>query len=422
MKPAARLTPQPWMLAPETRAVFDALARGGADARFVGGCVRDAWLNRPVKDVDIATHAPPERVMELLEAAGVKAIPTGIGHGTVTAVAGRQHFEITTLRRDVESFGRHARVEFTDDWREDAARRDLTMNALSCTADGWVYDPFGGLEDMAAGRVRFVGTAMARIGEDVLRLLRFFRFFAHYGSGEPDREALAACRHWAPSLPALSGERLQGETLRLLTAARAAAVWRLMLGAGVMAHLLPAAGDTGRLQRVIDLEAALGHRPDPLLRLAAVLRTDRAGALAAASTLRLSNADRDRLAAAVMPDVAVPPLGGEAALRRALYRMRAPERFSDALMLAAAGGGPVAVPRLAAGLALVGAPPVFPLSGRDLMAAGVERGPAVGRTLRALESWWTGRDFAPDRAACLEALEARLAGAEVRRHPRSPLP
>lgn len=410
MKPTVRLTPQPWMIAPETRAVFDALARGGADARFVGGCVRDAWLNRAVKDVDIATHATPERVMALLEAAGVKAIPTGIQHGTVTAVVDRQHFEITTLRRDVESFGRHARVEFTDDWREDAARRDLTMNALSCTPDGWVYDPFGGLADMAAGRVRFVGTATARIGEDVLRLLRFFRFFAHYGSGEPDGEALDACRHWAPSLPTLSGERLQGETLRLLTAARAADVWRLMRDEGVMAHLLPAATRTGRLLRVIDLERALGRRPDPLLRLAAVLDAGRAGALAAAHTLRLSNADRGRLAAAVEPDVAVPGLGDGAGLRRALYRMKSGERFTDALMLAAAAGGPVAVPRLAAGLAVAGSMPVFPLSGRDLMAAGVERGPALGRTLRALEFWWTGRDFTPDRAACLAALAERTAG------------
>lgn len=408
MKPAARLTPQPWMIAPETRAVFDALARGGADARFVGGCVRDAWLNRPVKDVDIATHAPPERVMALLETAGVKAIPTGIQHGTVTAVVDRQHFEITTLRRDVESFGRHARVEFTDDWREDAARRDLTMNALSCTLDGWVYDPFGGLADMAAGRVRFVGAATARIGEDVLRLLRFFRFFAHYGTGEPDGEALAACRHWAPSLPTLSGERLQGETLRLLTAARAADVWRLMGDTGVMAHLLPAATRTGRLQRMIGLERALGHRPDALLRLAAVLDAGRTGALAAANTLRLSNAARSRLAAAVEPDAAVPVRGDGAGLRRALYRLRSAETFTDALMLAAAAGGPVSVPRLAAGLAVAGSMPVFPLSGRDLMAAGIERGPALGRTLRALESWWAGRDFAPDRAACLEALAQRL--------------
>ncbi len=414
MKPAARLTPQPWMIAPETRTVFDALARGGADARFVGGCVRDAWLNRPVKDVDIATHAPPERVVELLESAGVRAIPTGIQHGTVTAVVGRQHFEITTLRRDVETFGRHARVEFTDDWREDAARRDLTMNALSCTLDGWVYDPFGGVADMAAGRVRFVGAALARIGEDVLRLLRFFRFFAHYGHGEPDGEALAACRHWAPSLPTLSGERLQGETLRLLTAARAAAVWRLMLDTGVMAHLLPAATDTRRLQRIIDLETALGHRPDALLRLAAVLRTDRAGALAVAHTLRVSNADRDRLAGAVAPDAAVGLLADAASLRRTLYRSRNPERFRDALMLVSAGGGPVSAPHLAAALALADDPPVFPLSGRDLMAVGVKPGPAIGHYLRALESWWTGQDFIPGRAACLEVLRTRLGMREGR--------
>src|SRR5215510_13136350 len=228
MQSSDRLDPQPWMIAAETVAVMAALSSAGGEARFVGGCVRDALLGRPVTDVDIATHEPPERVMNLLSRAGIKAVPTGIKHGTVTAVIGRKHFEITTLRRDVETYGRHARVEYTNDWAADAARRDFTMNALFCSLDGTIYDPFGGLADLREHRVRFVGDAEARIREDVLRLLRFFRFYAHYGAPPPDAAALAACRALAPLLPTLSGERVCGETLKLLLAPEPASVFATM--------------------------------------------------------------------------------------------------------------------------------------------------------------------------------------------------
>lgn len=411
MQPAGRLDPQPWMTAPETRAVIDALRAGGADARFVGGCVRDTWLKRPVRDIDIATHAPPERVLRILEDAGIRAIPTGIAHGTVTAVVERAHYEITTLRRDVETFGRHARVEFTDDWKEDAARRDFTMNALSCTPDGTVYDPFGGLRDMAAGRVRFVGDARQRLHEDVLRLLRFFRFHAHYGRGAPDPEALAACREMAARLPALSGERLQGETLRLLTAAGAAGVWTLMIAEGVMAHLLPAATGVARLSRLIEVQHDLGEEPDSLLRLAAVLDADRAGALAAAETLKLSNADRDRLAAMVEPRVAVSLHDDPVVRRRALYRLGDAGLFRDLVRLAAAGApGPVSLHHVREVLATADDLPAlrFPIAGRDALALGAAPGPHVGAALRDVEAWWSGRDFRPGREHCLEELKRRL--------------
>lgn len=404
MTPAARLAPQPWMTAPESRAVLAALAAGGADARFVGGCVRDAWLGRPVKDIDIATHAPPDRVMELLAAAGIRAIPTGIAHGTVTALSGGKPYEITTLRRDVESFGRHARVEFTDDWVEDAARRDLTMNALSCTADGLIHDPFGGLGDMAAGRVRFVGDARRRIAEDVLRLLRFFRFQAHYGRGEPDAEALAACVALAPRLPTLSGERVRGELFRLLTAPDPAAVWRLMIDRGVMGHLLPTATATGRLDRLARLEHDLAEPPDPTRRLAAVLETDRAGALAVAETLRLSNGERDRLAALVEPPVALAVTDDPVKRRQALYRVGDAALYRDLLLMAAvAHGGPLDESVLRAGLATAADLPDLrlPIAGRDLLALGVPRGPEVGRRLKAVEEWWIAEDFRPGREACL---------------------
>ncbi|PWC38482.1 CCA tRNA nucleotidyltransferase [Azospirillum sp. TSO22-1] len=411
MQPAGRLDPPPWMTAPETRAVIDALRAGSADARFVGGCVRDTWLKRPVKDIDIATHAPPEAVLRILEDAGIRAIPTGIAHGTVTAVIGREHFEITTLRRDVENFGRHARVEFTDDWKEDAARRDFTMNALSCTPDGTVYDPFGGLKDMAAGRVRFVGDARQRLHEDVLRLLRFFRFHAHYGRGAPDPEALAACRGMADRLPTLSGERLQGEILRLLTAAGAADVWHLMIDQGVMAHLLPAATNVARLSRMVEVQHDLDEAPDSLLRLAAALDTDRAGALTAAETLKLSNADRDRLASMVEPKVAVSLHDDRPAQRRALYRLGDARLYRDLVRLEAAEApGPVSLGHVREVLATAEDLPDlrFPLSGRDALALGARPGRHVGEALRDVESWWSGQDFRPGREACLEELKRRL--------------
>ncbi len=411
MTAIARLAPQPWMTAPETRAVFDALAAGGADARFVGGCVRDAWLGRRVKDIDIATHAPPERVVELLTAAGLRAIPTGIEHGTVTAVAGRAHYEITTLRRDVETFGRHARVEFTDDWKEDAARRDLTMNALSCTAEGLIHDPFGGLADLAAGRVRFVGDARQRIGEDVLRLLRFFRFHAHYGRGEPDAEALAACTELAPRLPTLSGERVRGELSRLLDAPDPAAVWRMMLARGVMVHLLPAATATARLDGLVRLERDLAEAPDALRRFAAVLATDRAGALAAAERLRLSNADRDHLAGLAEPPMAVAPSDGAVKRRQTLYRLGDAALYRDLVMLAAVDApGPVALAAVRAALATAGELSALrlPIAGRDLLALGLAPGPAVGRLLKRVEAWWIAEDFRPGREDCLAAARRLL--------------
>lgn len=405
MTVAARLSPQPWMTAPESRAVFAALDAGGADARFVGGCVRDAWLGRPVKDIDIATHAPPERVMDLLQTAGIRVIPTGIAHGTVTALCGGKPYEITTLRRDVETDGRHARVEFTDDWVEDAARRDLTMNALSCTPDGAMFDPFGGLADLATGRVRFVGEARRRIEEDVLRLLRFFRFHAHYGRGEPDAEALAACRELAPRLPTLSGERVRGELFRLLTAPCAAAVWRLMMGQGIMVHLLPEAMDTVRLDRLVAVERDLGITPDPTRRLAAVLDSDRPGALRAAEALRLSNHERDRLLALVEPPVALTPSDDRKALRQGLYRIGDGELFCDLLLIAAAvHDGPLDLTALRAAMSVAGDLPNLrlPIAGRDLLDLGIPRGPAVGEMLKRIEGWWIAEDFQPGRDACLE--------------------
>ncbi len=409
MTPAGAIAPQPWMTAPETAAVVAALAAGGP-ARFVGGCVRDAVLGRAVKDIDIATEATPDRVIALLAAAGLKAIPTGIEHGTVTAVVGAAHFEVTTLRRDVETFGRRARVAFTDDWAADAARRDFTINALYCDPDGTLYDPTGGLADLRAGRVRFVGDARARLDEDVLRLLRFFRFHAHYGRGAPDRRALAACREAAPRLRTLSAERVRSELFRLVVADDPRAVLALMARQGVLDRVLPALSRLDRLGRLAALEDALALGRDPLRRLAAGMDVAPRQARDIARRLRLSNAERDRLAAlAARRDRPTPDLDPPAR-RRLLYRLgRA--LYRDRALIAWADEGRRGGRREAAWRALLAAAetaerPALPIAGRDVRALGVAQGPEVGRLLASVERWWMGRDFRPDRASCLARLAA----------------
>jgi len=418
--PAPRtIAPQPWMTAPATRKVMAALAADGAEARFVGGCVRDALLGVPVKDIDIATHETPERVIALLERAGIKAVPTGIAHGTVTAVVGEEHFEITTLRRDVRPRGRHADVAFTDDWAEDAARRDFTINALSLAGDGTVFDPFGGLDDLARGRVRFVGDAETRIREDVLRLLRYFRFFAWYDRPPPDAEALAAARKLAPLLPSLSAERVWAELRRILAAPDPAAVLTLMAGEGVLAHVLPEARRFDVLAALATVEAAEGlggAGADPVRRLAAVIAPDPEAAAGIAARLRLSRADGGRLAALAREGAAIAPdcTGPEA--RRAVYRF-GQALYRDLVLLSwaaekAEGGGRQADAAYAA-LLEVGVsfrPPALPVKGKDALALGLAPGPAVGKALAEVEAWWMAEDFRPDRAACLARLREEVEG------------
>lgn len=410
-----RLEPKSWMTAPATRAVMAALTAEGAEARFVGGCVRDSVLDRAVKDIDIATHEPPERVMELLDRAGIRAIPTGIEHGTVTAVVAEEHFEITTLRLDVKTYGRRAEVAFTEDWSEDAARRDFTINALSLAEDGTLFDPFGGLDDLAAGRIRFVGDAETRIREDVLRILRFFRFVAYYGQPPVDAEALAAIDKLSHLIPGLSGERVWSELIRLLLAPDPADVFKLMADHGVLAELFDAEVWITRLAAMVEIERqkSLGEEsPDPLRRLAAVLKLHRAGATGTAARLRLSRNERRRLEDMVDDARAVKPESGPHEARVAIYKLGS-DRFRDAVCLAwasaRAGGG---AGRLEAGFAALLAhvaawpPPVLPVRGEDAVGIGIPAGPAVGEALARVEAWWIEEDFAPDREACLTRLEA----------------
>jgi poly(A) polymerase len=397
------------MTSPASRRVLAAL--GGA-ARFVGGCVRDALLGLTPTDIDIATPLPPETVMRQLRAARIRVVPTGLDHGTVTALVGGSSFEITTLRRDVACDGRHAEVAFTDDWLADAARRDFTFNALSCTADGVLYDPFDGVGDLAAGRVRFIGSAEARIREDVLRLLRFFRFYARFGRPPPDAEALAACRLLAPLLPGLSGERVRAELFRILDHPRCAEIWALMIDHAILSPLLPEATRVGRLAGLV----RLGGDQTPVLRLAAVLETDRGGAQGVAARLRLSRAERERLEALVVEaargdfDPGRPPQ----AVRRALVRLGDAALAREAILVAAAGSAaPPAdlAAALAAALAIADhwATTRFPLTGQDVLALGLPPGPAVGRLLEGVRLWWAEQAFAPDRAGCLGELARQAA-------------
>ena len=409
---AAKLPVQPWMTAPETKAVIGALTAGGAEVRFVGGCVRDSAIGRPVTDIDIATHDLPETVTALLEAARLKAVPTGLKHGTVTAVVKRHHFEITTLRRDVETFGRHARVEFTDDLAADAARRDFTMNAMFLGVDGTFYDPFDGLADLKAGRVRFVGDARQRITEDVLRLMRFFRFHARYGRGAPDAEGLAACRALAHLLPTLSAERVRDETLKLLKAPAPADVLRLMAREHILARYLAEARNFDRLAALTELPPER-ETPDGLRRLAAVLDVDGAGARAVGARLRLSNAEIKRLGAMLdrLPKFTLP--ADARALRRTLYALGA-DLYRDRVLLlwaeARARGSADDAPFVQhLQDAASWQRPVLPVKGPDVMALGVPRGPKVGRLLKQVELWWIDGDFRATREETLARLRALVA-------------
>jgi poly(A) polymerase len=403
-----RIEPQSWMVDPATLAVLEALAEGGAAARFVGGSVRDALLelrtpgSSPRADIDIATPAAPERVMELLEKRGIKVVPTGLAHGTVTAIAGSppRHFEITTLRRDVETYGRGARVAFDADWAADAARRDFTINAIFLDPDGTVHDPVGGLADLRARRVRFVGDPATRIAEDVLRILRYYRFEARFGTGLGDAPARAACRALAHLLPNLSAERVAQELVKLLETSDPLAGLRMMAEDGVLSIILPEARRLDRLRHMIAIEP----EPDPLRRLAALIEVDGADATALAERLHFSNAWRDRLHGLAAP-WAIDPHADVAAQRRALYRLGA-ERYRDIALLLAAQGA-MSEDRLGELLALVRAwtPPAFPLTGRDVTALGIPPGARVGRLLDAMRAWWEAGDFTTDRAACLARLK-----------------
>jgi poly(A) polymerase/tRNA nucleotidyltransferase (CCA-adding enzyme) len=364
-------------------------------ARLVGGCVRDTLAGRPVADIDIATPDPPEAAQAALEGAGLRVIPTGLAHGTLTALSRGRPFEITTLRRDEATDGRHARVAWTGSFAEDAARRDFTINAMSADRDGALHDYFGGADDLAAGRVRFVGEASLRVAEDYLRILRFFRFFARYGLGPPDTEATAAIRAGLAGLARLSAERVWTELKRILVAPSPGRAMRLMQELGVLHAVLPEAGDLPRFERVV----ADGAPADAVLRLAALLTGD---PVALAERLRLSTAERDRLVA-LTSGPAPAPRDDDARLRQALADTPAAVLIGRSWL---AGGGEAGA-ELRTRLAGLGAP-VFPLEGRHALALGVPPGPRIGEALRAVRAWWWQEGCVADEMACLARLASIL--------------
>ena len=404
MQPDLQRLPQPWMSEGPAATVMRALTAEGEAARFVGGCVRDALVGRPIRDVDIATPLSPQRVTELLKKAGLKAVPTGIEHGTITAVAEGKGVEVTTLRLDLETDGRRAKVAFTDDWQADAARRDLTINALSADATGKVYDYFGGLADLASGRVRFVGDPAQRIKEDYLRLLRFFRFHADYAVGDFDAAAVAAAKRLAPELKTLSGERLRQETLRLLTARRGPEVWGEILSLGIVQHYLPWSTTLDRLRSVAELEHRLGLPPDAIRRLAALTMTGCGQQVA--EKLKLSRAEGERIVALDLPRAPFNAATAES-VRREIYKWGNAGAL-DRLLLDWPPDDDGAKGRATLDLIHAWQRPRFPLKGADIVKLGVPQGPRVGEVLAKIEDWWIAADFRPDRAACLAQAQGCL--------------
>ncbi len=372
---------------PGLDAVWDALP----EARIAGGAVRDALAGRAVADVDLAVPLTPEAVIARVSAAGLKAVPTGLAHGTVTVLSAKNAFEVTSLRRDVETDGRHAVVAFTDDWEADASRRDFTINAMSADRAGTVYDYLGGRADLSAGRVRFVGVAAARIEEDYLRILRFFRFYARYARGEADAEAVGAIRALRDGVLRLSAERVWMEMKRIFAAADPRAALALMAETGVLALVMPGA----RMARFDGL-VARGAPVDPLLRVAALLDGPAADF---AAQWRLSGAELARLEGLLRP-AALSPGMADADLRRALADAGADVLVDQAWL---ADDGDAGWQGLRARIAAMPAP-VFPLQGRDVTALGVMPGPRVGELLAAARDWWLAGGCVAERATCLEFL------------------
>ncbi len=387
------LTGQDWLTASATRAVLAALEAAGGPgcARFVGGCVRNALMGREIDDIDIATTLKPEETERAIRAAGLKAVPTGIAHGTVTAVAERRPFEITTLRQDVSTDGRNATVAFTDDWAEDAARRDFRLNALYADGEGRVFDPTGyGVEDAAAGRIVFVGDPRIRIQEDYLRVLRFFRFFAWYGRGEPDAAGLDACRDLAPGMNRLSAERVSKELMKLLAAADPRPAMAAMAAAGVLARVLPEAGRLDLFDAVVDLSS------DPIVRLMTLFPVDAEAVRGAAERLRFPNAARRRLVASALAAPAVSLDMSDAQARAAVYR-HGGRAVADAVLRLWAGAparGEDATRLLT--VAESWTVPRLPVGGREVARFGLPPGPGTGRVLKAFEEGWIADDFPAD--------------------------
>jgi poly(A) polymerase len=406
-----RLADDAWLRAPPVRRVLDLLNGGGEEARVVGGAARNALIGVPLSDVDIATTALPDEVMRRAVAAGIKAVPTGIDHGTVTLVIDGMPFEVTTLREDVETFGRKANVVFGRDWKVDAERRDFTINALSITPDGIVHDYVGGLDDLPARRVRFIGDPARRIAEDYLRILRFFRFQASYSNGVPDRDGLHACIVARDGLATLSRERVCGELMKLLVAPRAVATLTVMAEAGFAERVLGGVPQLASFAAMLEVETAMGLTASAIRRLGALGVSIAEDAERLRERLRLSNAEYQRLEAMADGWWRVSPSAGEESARAALYRL-GPVHFLDRVLLAwsrADAGAADSSWRALAALPERWDAPQFPLRAADLMSRGLARGPGLGAALAAAEEAWIAAGF-PSDPETLANIADRVAG------------
>ncbi len=408
-----KLTEAPWLTRGPLPRLIAVLDRDGEEARVVGGAVRNALLGMPIHEIDVATTALPEEVKRRVEAAGFKAVPTGIAHGTITVVADGHPFEVTTLRQDVETYGRHAKVAFGRDWRTDAERRDFTINGLSAAADGTVYDYVGGLADLAERRVRFIGDPAKRIAEDYLRILRFFRFHAAYGSSDhPYAEGIAACIAGRDGLEQLSRERVRMEVMKLVVAPHAVPTLIAMADAGLLTRVIGGIGYLSAFEMMAKVAAATGLAADPVRRLGALALAVAEDAERLWQKLRLTNSEHERLAAMVERWWRVKP-GNEQDARALLYRL-GPEKFTDRVLLAWAHSDAGA--HDAAWLALATLPlrwtaPAFPLRAADFMARGVEKGPALGAVMRAAEEAWIKAGFPVDAGELARIMDRTAPGA-----------
>ena len=404
-----------WPFAGELARLLDVLDRDGEEARIVGGAVRNALIDVPVHEVDVATTAVPEEVVRRVKAAGFKAVPTGIEHGTVTVVIDKHPFEVTTLRTDVETYGRHAKVAFGRDWKEDSARRDFTINALSVTRDGTVYDYAGGLEDLAVRRVRFIGDPHKRIAEDYLRILRFFRFHAAYGpGGHPDAEGLAACIAGRDGLDQLSRERVRQEMMKLLVAAHAVPTLVVMADAGLALRILGGVTYLASFVNVTKSEAAIGAKPCPVRRIGALAVSVAEDAVRLFERLRLTNNEHARLVSMAEGWRRISPVVGEGGARALIYRL-GPEAFTDHALLGWARSQASA--HDADWLELATLPqrftaPVFPLKAADFIKRGVAKGPDMGVALRAAEVAWIAQGFPASASALDEIADTAIASSQ----------
>ena len=407
----------PWLHAAPLRAVLDALNGAGEETRIVGGAVRDSLMDIAVGDVDLATTAVPEEVIRRVSAAGLKAVPTGLAHGTVTVVSGGIGFEVTSLREDVETDGRHAVVQFGRDWSVDARRRDFTINALFATTEGEVIDLVGGLPDVAARRVRFIGDADARIREDHLRILRLFRFHARFGSGAIDPEALTAAIRNRTGLSALSRERVRAELLKLLVAAQAAPTIRTLSETGFLAPVLAGIGDLSGLDRLVALETALDLEADPMRRLGVLAVRVREDAERLGDRLRLSRAQNRRLLGMAAHRVGA---GLDAAAARAFIYRGGRQVFEDCLLRDAARADvPAAGVRRLLALAQDWQVPGRPFRAADFLARGLTPGPDLGLAVARTEAAWIDADFPEDPAVRARFADAAVAHVRAAREARS---